>query len=185
MSVSDPAARVRPAATSSSGLQIVVSAGVGQASTTLAAFDVALQRAGIANFNLITLSSVIPPGSVIEVPDSPRAVDGVWGDRLYVVLADARAEKHNEEAWAGIGWTQDPATGRGVFVEHHGFSEHQVEADIHASLESLVERRPDVEFGPMNSVVRGIVCESEPVCALVAATFVSVPWPKSDVVDIR
>ena len=49
----------------------------GTGRTLLAAFDDALLAAGVANFNLITLSSVIPPGSSIRVgvtePAAPAA----------------------------------------------------------------------------------------------------------------
>ena len=182
--VRSEATELAPGATR--GLTITVSKGTGIAATALGAFDAALVEAGIANFNLITLSSVIPPGAQIEVPRkvAPRA--GGWGDRLYVVLAETRVEKHNEEAWAGIGWTQDAATGRGLFVEHHGYSKHQVEADIDASLHALVQRRPGIDFGPHQSVVQGIVCEDQPVCSLVAASFLSVGWQEpTTMIDLR
>lgn len=54
-----------------SGLDIVITRGTGGAPTELAAFDAALQKAGVAHFNLIRLSSLIPPGSRITVPDVP------------------------------------------------------------------------------------------------------------------
>ena len=172
--------------TAADGLTITVSKGTGIAATALGAFDAALIEAGIANFNLITLSSVIPPGATIVIPDQPGSRPGGWGDRLYVVLAETRVEKHNEEAWAGIGWTQEAATGRGLFVEHHGYSRHQVEADIDASLSALIAGRPGIEFGSRQSVVQGIVCEDQPVCSLVAAAFLSVGWQqRSTMIDLR
>ncbi len=45
---------------------IALAAGLGEGPTQLAAFDAALRDAGVANYNRICLSSVIPPGSVIE-----------------------------------------------------------------------------------------------------------------------
>jgi arginine decarboxylase len=153
--------------------EIRLSTGVGHGPTTLSAFDAALFEAGIGDANLIPLSSVIPPGAdVVEKEPEP----GGWGDRLYVVLAEQRTETLGEEAWAGIGWVQEPdGQRRGLFVEHHGFSEAEVRNQIQASLESMQAYRPQV-FGPIQSVVRGARCTGTPVCALVAATYVSQPW---------
>jgi len=154
---------------------VSVADGIGTGPTTLAAFDAALRQAGIANFNLLILSSVIPPGSRVVVANSgPPKVNGDWGDRLYVVLAAERVQERNVEAWAGLGWVQGP-DGRGLFVEHHGHSEATVRADITATLDSMTCGRPE-EFGPIQMRVAGTTCEDEPVCALVAAVYESQPW---------
>ena len=44
-------------------MQIHLASGVGSGPTELAAFDAALAAAGVANYNLLYLSSVIPPAS--------------------------------------------------------------------------------------------------------------------------
>ena len=158
-------------------LTIPVTSGVGQGPTEIAAFDGALREAGVHNFNLLCLSSVVPPGSKVEVIDgSPAAPIGDWGDRLYVVMANQRSSTPGEEVWAGVGWVQDPETGKGLFVEHEGTSEAQVRQDIAGSLDSLCAGRSQDTFGPQHSVVRGAVCEGEPVCALVVAVFESQGW---------
>ena len=166
------------------GTRIIdVSSGVGAAATELAAFDGALREAGVANFNLIHLSSVIPPDSAVVVAAGlPAVPDGKWGDRLYVVMAECRVHVIDQEAWAGIGWVQDDLTGRGLFVEHFGNSRHRVETDIEASLLALAAGRPEVSFGDVRAVVRGTVCRGEPVCALVTAVFGSSRWPATDVI---
>lgn len=181
----DTADAGRPAADEVQPLGIQVSAGTASGPTTLAAFDGALRVAGVANFNLIRLSSIAPPGSVVSVLEAGAAPEGTWGDRLYVVLADERVETHNEEAWAGIGWTQERRTGRGLFVEHHGNSRHRVDADITASLEDLVAGRPGMAFTPVQRLVTGATCVDEPVCALVVAVFGSESWPAEATIDLR
>lgn len=150
----------------------------------MASFDAALVATSVANFNLIHLSSVIPPMSTVVVEDEQTAQPptGVWGDRLYVVLAECRVEVPHEEAWAGIGWVQEESTGRGLFVEHTGHSRAHVEADIDASLESMVEARPGFEPGTQSMQVAGITCEHEPVCALVVAAFDCEPWPNAPII---
>jgi arginine decarboxylase len=155
--------------------EIRISTGVGVATTELAAFDAALYEAGIGNYNLLPLSSVIPPGADV-IQKHPDLSGAEWGDRLYVVLAQHSATSVGEEAWAGIGWVQETAgRRRGLFVEHHGSSEAEVEGQIQASLASMQEYRPEV-FGPVQSVLRGARCTGRPVSALVAATYQAQSW---------
>jgi arginine decarboxylase len=156
------------------GLEIWVTTGVGEARTPLAAFDRALFAAGIGNYNLITLSSVIPLGATI-VRKQWHGSDEQWGDRLYVVLAEHRAESPGEEAWAGLGWVQSEMDGRGLFVEHHGVTRQDVEDQIEASLSSMCAYRRQ-SLGPPQMAVTGTVCTGDPACALVAAVFESRPW---------
>ncbi len=155
---------------------IKVSAGIGIGPTQLSAFDSALNDAGVANYNLIRLSSVIPPKSEIQVSkQSLTNLPGQWGDRLYVVMAEQRAHIPNEEAWAGIGWVQDKKTGKGLFVEHEGSSEKSVRNDITQSLEALMATR-NVDFGKINMEVVGTTCKHLPVCAMVVAVYQASDW---------
>jgi arginine decarboxylase len=156
-------------------LTIAVTTGAGEADTTLAAFDAALLEAGIGNFNLVPLSSVIPTGALVVEKHPDFDEEAVWGHRLYLVLAEQRADDPGAEAWAGIGWMQDPESGRGLFVEHEGTSEEQVVSDIERSLANMRATRPQ-SFGPVEMVVRGTRCTSRPVAALVAAVYRDQPW---------
>lgn len=183
-------------------LHLLVSSGIGVGPTKLAAFDAALREAGVANYNLLHLSSVIPPGSTLAVlePESHDRIGpglevtaeehgehqqfGTWGDRLYVVMAEIRVERPHEEAWAAVGWVQERSTGKGLFVEHVGHSETQVRSDVEASLESLTKGRPDVDFAAPAALVRGTVCIDEPTCALVIAAFEAEPWRGEDVITL-
>jgi arginine decarboxylase len=157
-------------------MTIQVASGTGVGPTKLAAFDAALNTAGVANYNLIRLSSIVPPGAEIKNGHEPLTKQpGAWGDRLYVVMADTRVDTPNAEAWAGIGWVQDKKTGRGLFVEHEGRSERTVRSDIHQSLEALMATRK-VQWGPINEKIVGITCKHEPVCALTIAVFQATGW---------
>lgn len=157
-------------------MKIQVSTAVQEGVTQLGAFDAALKATGVADRNLIRLSSVIPPGSVIDQLDgSIENVIGEWGDRLYVVYAEQRTSTHNEEAWAGIGWVQDATDGKGLFVEHEGSSEMQVKNDIENSLKNLMHNR-GVDFGEIHMSVVGAICNDKPICALAVAVFQSSSW---------
>lgn len=157
---------------------IRLGSGVGRARTKLAAFDAALLDVGVANFNLVRLSSVIPPGTRLEVCSGPVDPAGQWGDRLYVVVAEWRTDVPGAQAWAGIGWMQSPLGGQGLFVEHEGESEAEVRSDIEASLSELRAGRGEAgqELGPAQMLVQGVTCVDQPVCALVMAVYESQPW---------
>jgi arginine decarboxylase len=159
-------------------MKIHVATGLGSGPTTLSAFDAALNDAGVANYNLLRLSSVIPPETTIVEHESTidkEILPGGWGDRLYVVMAEQRVDKPNEEAWAGIGWVQDKETNKGLFVEHEGYSKAAVERDIRQSLEALMATR-NVDFGPIQMKVAGKTCTHHPVCAMVVAVYQASDW---------
>jgi arginine decarboxylase len=155
---------------------IKVSAGHGTGPTKLSAFDAALNNTGVANYNIIRLSSVIPPNTKIKVSDKALTkLPGEWGDRLYVVMAEERVDTPNVEAWAGIGWVQEKESGKGLFVEHEGNSEKSVRSDIRQSLEALMATR-NVDFGNIRMEVTGITCKHHPVCAMVVAVYQASDW---------
>lgn len=159
-------------------LSILVRGVTGTGPTSLAAFDDALLTAGLANLNLIRLSSVIPPGSVVAEADrgeAPLCGPAGWGDRLYAVWAFQSADLLGEEAWAGVAWVQRPDDGSGLFVEHEGTSEAQVRRELDATLAHMCRSRgwPDL---PVQTVVAGARCEGEPVAALVIAPYRTGGW---------
>ena len=157
---------------------IHIAKGVGKGPTKLTAFDAALNHAGIANYNLIKLSSVVPEESkiIINRGSIPAGkIPGKWGDKLYVVIAEEREDTPNAEAWAGIGWVQDRKTGKGLFVEHQGASEKSVKRDIKQSLEGLMATR-NINFGKIHMVISGTSCTHLPVCALVVAVYQASDW---------
>lgn len=159
-------------------MKIHIASGTGSGPTTLSAFDAALNDAGIANYNLLRLSSVIPPEADLRIHDAaiPKGtLKGEWGDRLYVVMAEQRADTPHTEAWAGVGWVQDKATGKGLFVEHEGNSEEYVRKSIRHSLEALQATR-NIDFGPIHMVVKGVTCAHLPVCAMVVAAYQASDW---------
>ncbi|CAN5410054.1 hypothetical protein BH09PAT4_BH09PAT4_01630 [soil metagenome] len=159
-------------------LKIHLATGLGSGPTTLSAFDAALDHAGVANYNLLRLSSVIPPESELvqhEGSIPSEIMPGTWGDRLYVVMAEQRAAVPNTEAWAGIGWVQEKESGKGLFVEHEGSSEKAVRSDIQQSLQALMATR-NVDFGEIKMKVVGKTCTHHPVCAMVVAVYQASDW---------
>ena len=158
---------------------IKITYGAGKGGTTLAAFDAALFDAGIANHNLIHLSSIIPEGFIPIIEKADLNYRGGFGDKMYVVIAEKRETRKGHGAWAGLGWVvskSDPK--RGLFVEHCGESEEDVIVMIKKSLSAMTSYRKEA-FGPVQYKTVGAKCEDQPVCALVAAVYETAGWSQS------
>lgn len=166
------------------GLRITVVSAVGCGQTGLSAFDAALWRCGVHLYNLLPLSSVIPPASVVDVRDRFDAPPDEYGHKLYVVRAEARSAEPGAVIAAGLGWLQGD-DGRGVFVEHATQARHgdraEIEcalaAEITASLHDLATRR-QFAFLPERAGHRIAVTrvEQQPACAIVVAVYQGEGW---------
>lgn len=156
-------------------MDIPVVGAVGRGPTELAAFDAALVAAGIADRNLLYLSSVLPPGSQVRPVPRLDRTPGDWGDRLYCVMAQHRTSTPGSQAWAGVGWVRD-RTGRGLLVEHEAEDEATLRSTVATSLEALVRNRGGVDLPEADLVVSGATCDGTPVCALVVAVFEAASW---------
>lgn len=87
--------------------------GTGRGPTQLSAYDAALAEAGVHDYNLRELSSVIPAGATVE--EVGRAPDlGPAGEGLHVVEASAVGERGPQSAV--LAWARSPE-GPGVFYE--------------------------------------------------------------------
>jgi pyruvoyl-dependent arginine decarboxylase len=154
------------------GLDISIRTGSGSGRTLLSAFDHALQSAGVADFNLVTLSSVIPPGSRLR--HVSNTLPGGHGDLLFCVRAEAYAEHSGDIAWAGLGWCVDE-TGGGLFVEHHGGSEASVVEQIELSLGDMNAKRGG-GYGPVQMALASAHSTGLPTCAVVVAAYRVSSW---------
>ncbi|MFC7153880.1 pyruvoyl-dependent arginine decarboxylase [Halomarina halobia] len=104
--------------------------GAASGPTRMASYDAALAEAGIHNYNLVSVSSVIPAGAHVErVGTAPDL--GPAGERLTVV--EARATVAEGTAVAGLAWTTE-ASGRGIFYEAAGSDAATVRARLEEGL---------------------------------------------------
>ena len=154
-------------------MKIHITHGFSEGKTELSAFDGALFKAGIANFNLIELSSIIPPRSSIKLGAIDWNNKG-FGKKLYVVLSKKEETRPGKSAFAGIGWCQDN-TGKGLFVEHSGSTEKEVKELINKSLTDMKKIRNE-PFGDIQFEIKGITCKNNPVSVLVCAVYKIEGW---------
>lgn len=97
--------------------------GVGVHKDQLQSFELALRAAGIAKFNLVNVSSILPPGVKIISREEGIALLKP-GQIVYCVLARNATDEPNRLVAAAIG-TAVPAEGEsyGYISEHHSFGQ--------------------------------------------------------------
>ena len=135
--------------------------------TALSSYDAALAEAGVHNYNLVTLSSVIPAGPAIELAETAPDL-GPPGEALSVVQSAATAAP-GERAAAGIGWARSDE-GPGIFYEVDGADPDDVRAEIREGLAAGRELR-DWEFVEEHVRVESVAPEARHASAVVVATY--------------
>ena len=141
--------------------------GTGEGPTELSAFDAALAAAGIHNYNLVTLSSVIPAGPPLEVVDTAPDL-GPAGNELHVVESSAAAAP-GKSAAAGIGWARSES-GRGIFYEVAGTDPESVRAEIREGLAAGRDLR-EWTFVDEAVVVESVAADDAYASAVVCAAY--------------
>jgi len=108
--------------------------------TATASYDGALAAANVHNYNLITVSSVVPADpSVDRVGTAPDL--GPTGNALTVVQGRATVDPGSDDpAVAGIGWLRS-TSGRGLFYEASGTDRESVRQRIQDGLDAGAQLR--------------------------------------------
>lgn len=162
-------------------MNIFITSGIGHGVTPLSAFDSALKDAGVHNYNLIILSSIIPPNSIVHL-NKYTALQDEYGHRLYVVKAEMRSREVGKYIGAALGWYQ-LEDGRGIFVEYEGIDE--TEAGLEAMLrqqvkDSIIDLCNFRKFKIIESSIKMqlsmVQVKNSPACALVLAVYQSESW---------
>ncbi|HNY13071.1 MAG TPA: arginine decarboxylase, pyruvoyl-dependent [Candidatus Wallbacteria bacterium] len=101
--------------------QVFFTKGVGRSKEKLQSFEMALRDAGIASFNLVRVSSILPPGAkIIPAKQGLKLIEP--GQITFVVLADISTNEPNRLIASSIGLAQPNDKKRyGYLSEHHCF----------------------------------------------------------------
>lgn len=135
--------------------------------TAMSSFDAALAEAGVHNYNLLTLSSVVPPDATVEAVGTAPAL-GPTGEGLYCVETRKTLPPGADgEAVAGLGWTRD-TEGRGLFYEGSGTDPGAVREVVERGLSHGMDVR---DWKPVD---RDVVVETAPATADEHATAAAV-----------
>jgi arginine decarboxylase len=106
--------------------------GVGRHKESLSSFELALRDAGINRFNLVTVSSIVPPGCK-QITREQGAEMLKPGEIVFLVLArNSTNEPHRLLAASiGVAIPSDPAE-YGYLSEHHSFGQTEETAGEYA-----------------------------------------------------
>lgn len=162
-------------------IQVISSFGTGK--TDLSAFDNALYNAGVHNYNLIILSSIIPTGAIMKkVSRYTPETTNEWGHKLYAVKWDIRSNEIGKFISSGLGWYQRE-DGSGVLVEHDasGYDRKEVESDILATIEKSITdlchfRKIKFDKSKMKYSYKIGKVEKKSGCAMAIAVFEAEGW---------
>lgn len=127
--------------------------GVGRHKERLASFEAALRDAGIEKFNLVYVSSILPPNSkIISKEEGFKLISP--GEIIHCVMARAETDEHNRLVVSSIG-VAIPKEGNqyGYLSEHHGYGETDEKAGDYAEdlAASMLATTLGIEFDPEKS----------------------------------
>jgi arginine decarboxylase len=130
--------------------KIFFTKGVGKAKDQLTAFEFALRDAGIAQYNLVHVSSILPPGAkIVSRKEGLKHLNP--GQVVFVVLSRAASNEPNRLLAASVG-AAVPADKKmyGYLSEHHAFGETERKAAEHAEdlAASMLASTLGIEFDP-------------------------------------
>lgn len=112
--------------------QIFTTKGVGQHKEKLASFEMALRKAGIAQFNLVRVSSIYPPHCK-NTTKSQGLKQLEPGQIVHVVMSENATNEPHRLIAASVGVaTPRDSEGFGYLSEHHSFGQTSEKAGDYA-----------------------------------------------------
>lgn len=129
---------------------VFLTKGTGKHRDRLYSFEMALRKAGIEKYNLVKVSSILPPGCRIISKN-----DGISmlrpGEIVHCVLSENSTNKPNRLLAASIGMAMPMDENQhGYFVEHHSFGETEEVAGGYAEglAVNMLVSIMDIGFNP-------------------------------------
>ncbi|RMG61332.1 MAG: arginine decarboxylase, pyruvoyl-dependent [Calditrichaeota bacterium] len=133
--------------------KIFLTKGVGHHKEKLASFEMALRNAGIAPYNIVEVSSILPPYCKL-IPPEEGLKELIPGQIIHAVISrNATNEPHRLiAASVGVSIPADP-TMYGYLSEHHSFGETERQAGDYAEdlAATMLATILGVQFDPDSS----------------------------------
>lgn len=130
--------------------ELCLTRGVGRHREKLASFELALRDAGIAEYNLVRVSSIFPPECKL-ISRKEAMVKLSPGQVLYAVIAESATNEPNRLIAASIGVAIPRDRSRyGYLSEHHSYGETDQKAGDYAEdlAAQMLATTLGVEFDP-------------------------------------
>jgi len=112
--------------------KVFLTKGVGKHREKLQSFEMALRDAGIAQYNLVRVSSIFPPGCrIISRKEGVASLKA--GQVVFCVLSDNACNEPHRLLAASVGLSMPKDRSRyGYLSEHHGFGQNEKTAGDYA-----------------------------------------------------
>jgi len=122
-------------------MEIKILSSKAEGKTLTSAFDLALAKVGLQNYNLIKISSIIPKDAKVIKAEKYENPDKKVGDILHVVISEKSSNVKGKIITCGLGWIL--ADEGGVFYEesHLDSSKEMVEKKLLEGLEDAKKIR--------------------------------------------
>ena len=133
--------------------KIFLTKGVGRHKEKLNSFEMALRDAGIANFNLVRVSSIFPPSCKI-IPKSQGLKFLRAGEVVFCVMSQSETNEPHRLIAASIGIAiPSKPTRNGYLSEHHSYGQtEEVAGDYAEDLAAqMLATISGVDFDPESS----------------------------------
>lgn len=112
--------------------KVFLTKGVGYHKEKLASFEMALRNAKIAPYNIVEVSSILPPGCIFVSPNE-GIKELTAGQILHVVLSKNATNEPNRLIGAAVGAAiPNDKEMYGYLSEHHSFGENEQKAGDYA-----------------------------------------------------
>ncbi len=130
--------------------KVLLTKGAGKHKQKLHSFELALRKAGIAQFNIVRVSSILPPGC--EFVTREKGLEALKpGEIIYCVMSENATDEPNRLIAASIG-VAIPADREqyGYISEHHYFGQTEQLAGNYAEdlAASMLASTLGIEFDP-------------------------------------
>jgi len=132
------------------GTKIIFTKGVGRHKEQLVSFELALRDARIEPLNIVTISSILPPGCK-RIPREEGLKLLRPGQIAYTVMARNATNEPNRLVAASVGLAQPSDPGMyGYLSEHHSFGETEQKAGEYAEdlAATMLAGTLGIEFDP-------------------------------------
>jgi arginine decarboxylase len=133
--------------------KVFLTRGVGRHKEKLTSFEMALRDAGIAEFNLVRVSSIFPPNcKIIPRKQGVRLLKP--GQILHVVMSENASDEPHRLIASSVGIAIPKDKNQyGYLSEHHSFGENDTRAGDYAEdlAASMLATILGVEFDPNSS----------------------------------
>lgn len=134
-------------------VKLFLTKGVGKHKEKLASFEDALRNAGIAEYNLVRVSSIYPPEcKIISRTEGKKLL--IPGQIVYCIMAENATNEPHRLIAASVGLAIPRRKGDyGYLSEHHSFGEAEKKAGEYAEdlAASMLATILGVEFDPDSS----------------------------------